>query len=145
MAEYSATFTLTTPGGTITLNSGSSDEYYLDPDACDGLDQAPIRAPRDKAPRTHGGIVHSFYKDARPVTLAGVLHNRTGTVAARNTMEDSLRTALDSILQANGTLTWTPTGGGARSLTVRCEIPLKTSGYFLKRFIFGLVAANPNF
>lgn len=145
MAEYSVVFTLTTPGPDITFNAGTGDEYYLDPNRCSGLDGVGIRAPVDNKPQTDGGIVFPFYKTARHVVLAGLLLNRTGTAAARNTMEDNLRTALESILAADGTLTWTPSGGSLRTLTVRNELPFESNGGWLKSFSFGLVAATPTF
>jgi hypothetical protein len=143
MAEYSCVFTLTTPGGTITFNSGSGDEYVLNPEQCSGLDQAPLRTPSDDRPQTDGALVFNRKRKARFPVLAGILLNRTGTATARNTMENNLRTALESIEGANGTLAWTPTGGSARSLTVRSEIPLECPGGFVKSFMFGLIAANP--
>ena len=145
MAEYSTTFTLTTPGGVVTFNAGSGDEYLLDPAQCQGLDGATLRTPIDDKPQTDGGIVFPFYKTARHIILAGTLVNRTGTIAARNTMENTINTALNSILAADGTLGWTPSGGAAKTLTVRHEIPFTTQGYWLKTFVLGLVSANPVF
>ncbi len=145
MAEYSVAFTLTTPSSTVTFNAGSGDEYFLDPDQCAGLDMAPVRASVDDMPGASGGLVHTALKGARHVTFSGWLVNRTGTPAARNTMENTLRAALESIMAANGTLAWTPSGGSARSLTVRCDVGLTTQGTWLKVFLFGLVAANPDF
>jgi hypothetical protein len=144
MAEYSATFTLTTPGPDITFNDGSGDDYFLDPQQCDGLDMAPVRSTVDDRPQTAGGIVHDAFLGARIVILAGVILNTTGTAANRNTMEDNLRSALEAILTADGTLAWTPSGASARSLTVRCLIPLKTTGAWQKSFQFALVAADPD-
>lgn len=148
MAEYSVQFTLTTPGPDITFNAGTGDEYFLDPQMCSGLDGAPYRVTVDDAPQDDGGIVFDGFKGPRHVVLGGVLLNRTGTAAARNTMEDNLVAALDSIVSADGTLAWTPSGGSARSLTVRAEIPVAFptwAGYaFTKQFVFGLVAADPD-
>lgn len=145
MAEYSGTSTLTTPGPDITFNAGSGDEYRLDPEMCSGLDMAPLRVPVDDAPQTDGGIVHDGFYGAWPFVLGGEFLNRTGTAAARNTMEENLRLALHAIVRADGTYSWTPSGQSARSLTVRAYVPsLSVSGGYHKRFLISLVAATPS-
>lgn len=138
--EYTAPATLVTPGPDITFNGG---DYQLDPDRCSGLDQAPLRTVIDPKPQTDGGLIHANLRDVRRITLGGVFG--TTDASARNTLEASLLAALEAIEEADGTLTITPTGQSAKVLTVRCEIPLSTSGYVLKGFLFGLVAVNPNF
>lgn len=155
MADFSVSYVLTTPGGTITFNSTGTDdfnvygsnEYYITDGQ--GLDAAPIRAPIDNAPQADGGLVHNFWKGPRHIVLEGALIIRSTHVqntirSLRNSMEAALLTALESILQADGTLAWTPAGQGARSLTVRNEIPCEFSGIELKTFTFGLVAENPD-
>ena len=75
-------------------------------------------------------------QDSYPsILIAGT--NGKGSVAAM----------MESILRADGTLTYTPTGAGARSLTVRHDIPLEfrhVENYLLISFTFGLVAAEPD-
>ena len=159
MADVAVPYTLTTPGGTISFNPtgidkfnmlGGPDEYYIT--RAPGLDGAPIRAPVDNAPQTHGGLVHPFYKGPRRVVVEGFLAIRSTRIqdnvrVIRNEMEEDLRVALESILQANGTLAWTVElagGPDARSLTVRNEIPLECDGIEQKTFTFGLIAANPD-
>lgn len=146
MAQANATYTLTTPGGTITLN-GTGDRYFID--SVEGLDGAPIRAPIDNRPLTDGGLVHDFFLGPRLITFEGTIiidsqTTESGYLSQRNTMEANLLTALNSILRANGTLAWTPQGQSARSLTVRNNVELRVAGKWLKTFIFGLVAADPN-
>ncbi len=145
MAEFSAVYTLTTPGPDITFNSGT-DVYYLQ--NIQGLDGPAIRAPIDSRPQTHGGLVHPFLYGPRHMSIEGVLHvtsatTEAGYVGARNTMETNLLAALASIIRADGTLTWTPTGGTAKSLIVRHDVPCQFNGAWQKAFIFGLVAADP--
>ena len=139
--NYSAPASL----GSITFNAGSGDEYLLDPASCAGLDMAPIRAPVDDKPQADGGLLFPFLLGPRRVTLGGWLVNRTGTAASRQTMEDNLISALTAIIASDGTFTITPVGSGAKSLTVRCEIPVLFAGPFQKTFVFGLIAANPAF
>ena len=57
---------------------------------------------------------------------------------------DALVAALDAILRADGTFTWTPPGQTAHSLTVRCDVPATFTGSYRKEFMFGLVAADPD-
>jgi hypothetical protein len=64
-------------------------------------------------------------------------------------MEENLIDALESIRAGvgDGTLSWTPGGLAARSLTVNSEVPVEfsaTDDYHLKHFTFGLVAADPD-
>lgn len=158
MADISATYTLATPGGTITLNSGDlkdgTDKYWLS--NIQGLDGTSIRAPIDNVPYGDGGIVHDFWKGPRHVVFEGTLVTESvgfpsvgdDCITVQNAMEAALITALESTLRADGTLTWTPLGQGARSLTVRHDVTLEFSAaenYAIKNFTFGLVAADPAF
>lgn len=154
MADLTCTYTLTTPGGTIIFNDGdlnTNDDLYWISDI-QGLDGAPIRAPFDNAPQTHGGLVHNFWKGPRHINMEGVIFIQSVPLGAaclveRNDMEEDLRVALESILQSDGTLAWQPAGQGARSLTVRNEIPLDYTpqeNYALMAFTFGLIAADPD-
>lgn len=150
MAEIgSIVYTLVTPWGTITFNAATGDQYRLSTDST-GLDGAPLRTQVDDAPQTDGGLVHNFYKGARHVTLIGQLRVISTTVpasviAARNTLEDNLIAACESIIRADGTLSFTRTGGTIRHLTVRCDmLPTFSGSGPVKSFALGLVAANPN-
>lgn len=147
MAEFSAIYTLTTPANDPVFNAASGDTYILT--AIRGLDGAPIRAPVDDAPQTDGGIVHPFRLGPRHVTAEGFILIRSAAteaafVTARNTLESALIAALEAIRNADGTLTWTPTGGAGKTLsTLRHDSPCEFSGAWIKTFVFGLVAANP--
>ena len=70
LAEFSLPYVLSTPGGTITFNSGA-DTYYLQ--NVTGLDGAPIRAPIDNRPQAHGGLVHRALLGPRHITFDGML------------------------------------------------------------------------
>ena len=154
MADVGAIHTLSTPGGTIIFNNGDlhtlTDLYWIQ--EIDGLDGAPRRAPVDPRPLTHGGLVHPFWKGPREFIVEGVILIQSNPVGdacrtARNSMEAALITALDSILAANGTWSWTPIGLSGRSLTVRNQdkVDFKhQEDYALLGFTFGLIAANPD-
>jgi hypothetical protein len=143
MAEYSCPITLATGAGTITFN-GTGDVYMLVPEQCDGLDSPETRVNVDDRPQIHGGIKFPTLKKARHIVLAGYLLPASNEADDRNAMEDALLAALDSILDTDGTLTQTPSGGSSRSLTVQSTIGLKCVGGYLKTFSFGLVAADPD-
>lgn len=157
MADLCVAYTLETDGGTIILNEGSlmdgNDKFWLT--GITGLDQAPLRTPQDSVPFGDGGLVYNFWKTARHPVFEGVLITESAgwpslgasSVIVQNDLENDLITALDSILRADGTLTWTPQGQSGRSLTVRSEVPCEfspTDDYLMKHFVFGLVAANPD-
>jgi hypothetical protein len=140
MAEFSAPATLVTPAGTIAFNpAAGGDGYYLT--AVHGLGQAPLRATVDDKPQAAGGIVHPFLRGARRITAEGFILPVVGSGLV--TAMDALTAALESIEQADGTWSWTPTGGSAKSLTVRCEIAVDYDSARPKTFAFGLVAGDP--
>jgi hypothetical protein len=143
VSEINAPASLSTPGGTISFNATGSATYYFFT-ALSGLDQAPLRVTIDPKPQAAGAILHPFLRDARHATFEGlVVADSTST---RNTMCDALVAALESIEQADGTYSWTPTGQSTKTLTVRCDIPVsfpESRGPAVKTFMFGLVAANP--
>lgn len=155
MADLACVYTLSTPAGSVlfnngTLGSGSTDDLYWISEI-EGLDGPSIRAQVDNAPQAHGGIVHTFWKGPRHVTIQGSILVQSvpwggDCRGVQNVMEDDLREALDSILQADGTLSWMPEGMGTitRSLTVRNDIRVDFSpqeNYLIKGFVFGLVSA----
>lgn len=145
MAEHSLVYTLATPGGTVQTNTGSA---HLRLGGVQGLDGAPIRAPIDNRPQTHGGLVHRFLLGPRHMTFNGQVYvsgaaSEAAYLSARNGVIDAWETALLSILGSDGTLSWTPSGGSLKHLYVRHDQPLETTGSWLKELVFGLVAASP--
>lgn len=149
MTDIAAVYTLTTPGGTITFNDGAEDQYYIT--SIRGLESGIIRAPIDSMPQTDGAIIHDFFFGQQSIIIDGFFFITSSRVmntilAQRNAMTNTLRTALNSILRADGTLAWTPLGQGAESLTVRYEVPLQPDhidNYLNRSFSFGLVSGSP--
>lgn len=140
--EWSCPWELTTPGGTITFNEASGDVYILDPTRCSG-DMPSQRITIDPSPRTPGAILHGGYAGEWPFVLAGTMFcGSTGTAAGRNALEDALIAALESIRDADGTLEQTPSGGSARSVSVRLQIPVAFQEAWVKTFVFGLVSGD---
>ena len=154
MADLSTTYTLAAPGGTIVFNNGDlndgTDLYWIL--EIEGLDGAEARLQVDNAPQADGGIIHTGWKTPRHITFNGKLMIFSvpfgwDCTAALNTMEENLRIATDSMIRADGTLTWQPDGLPTHSLTVRREIKVDYSpqdNYMTRGFVFGLVAADPD-
>lgn len=155
MPDLAVPYVLATPGGTITFNDGSADQFYIT-DIPQGLVQAPVRAPQDDVAFGDGGLSYNFWKGARHILIEGIFLVTSvacgpSMVAIWNQMEDDLLTALDSIVGLDtdtGTLTWTPSGLSARALTVRSEVALECppdQNYLVRAFHFGLLSDSPDF
>jgi hypothetical protein len=145
MSEINAPATLTTPAGTVSFNPASPTSNYYFLTNVDGLDQAPVRATVDDKPQADGGILYTSLRGARHITIEGLVVSASG-VSNRGTMCDALLAALDSIVDADGSWAWTPSGQTEHALTVRGDVAVKYSGGGgggPKSFIFGLVAADP--
>lgn len=155
MADVSAAYTLTTSGGNIVFNNGvlgdGTDKFWLT--SVQGLDGPVIRAPVDLVPFGDGGIVHTFWKGPRRPVFDGMLLIESSTSQAlcqtlREDLAADLSAALDSIITSSGSLSWTPAGQAAQTLTVYNEIGYSISysdNYAVANFNFGLVseAADP--
>jgi hypothetical protein len=155
MADYSTTYTLSTGGGTIVFNDGQlgggslDDLYWIA--TVNGLDGPTIRTVFDDVPYGDGGLIHKFWKGPRHVIIEGALvvqsvpFGNTQCQEILNGMEAALNAALDSILQTDGTLAWTPTGGNPSSLAVRYEVSLDIQpqeNYALRSFNLGLISGS---
>lgn len=151
MADVSCEYLLSTGGGNITFNDGTlgdgTDKYWLS--AINGLDGPSIRAPVDLVPFGDGGIIHTFRKGPRRVTFDGMLliessNSQADCQRLRNDLAADLEDALDAILDSAGTLSWTPAGQSAQSLSVFNEIGLAinySDNYAVATFSFGLISA----
>lgn len=139
----------------ITINDVGADCLLTDFDEGDiqGLDGAPIRSQIDPQGQQSGGIVHSKFLGARIITFTGKVSivsvdgSEPLYAAAVNAVESAAVSALEGILNTPSTLSWTPTGGGGRSISVTYGTEggeIKFSGNMLdRRFTFTLVAASP--
>lgn len=149
MSEFGAPATLSTPLGSIDFNTRDDQEYFIT--NITGLDGESLRTPEDDAPGTDGGIVHDFWATARHITIEGHFLMDPALsfyqqIVQRNAMMDDLRKKCRSIKRADGTWSWTPSGGSTFNLTVRCDLqPLYTGEGVLKTFVFGLVAEDPDY
>lgn len=139
MPGYSDITTLVTGAGTITFNATSGNTYLVDPARCSGLiGTGEIRNPVDNRGQQSGFLLHDFFEKGARGVVAGVII--ADTVANRNTMQDTLKTALRSILTTTGTLNFSGGSSLAVQFELGCDFPV-LSGH-VKLFQFGLVAAT---
>lgn len=138
--EFSVPYTLETPRGTLTFNDTASGSYYW-LNGIDGMDGAAVRTNVDVKPQRDGAILHNSYLGARTIVLTGQVV--AGSFETRRTMLDDLAAHVVSILRANGTLRFTPTGGSARQLTVRAFDKAVVRGGVVKEFQLTLLAPDP--
>ena len=136
------------------LSSETSDRLVLEEDGVVGLDGRPIRAEIDDQGQSDGGIVHPKLWAARVIVFKGGTNIRSvpqgmnaAYFTALNNLEASVISALEGILNTPSALTWTPTGGSGKSITVTYgnvggEIQF-TGSMMEKKFSFALVAADP--
>lgn len=156
MADVVTQYTLATPGGTIIFNNGtlrSLDDLYWTAKVR-GLDSPRLRTNEDDAPQTHGSIIHNTFKGSRYPAFEGDILIQSVPLgsacqAASNVMETALKTALESILApVDGTLSWTPLGESAKSLSVNYWVGLEVdpvNNYATRYFTFGLIAGSPDY
>lgn len=155
MADVGVQYVLTTPDGTITFNQftdpfNGQDQFYLS--EIRGLGAPALRTPFDNIPLGDGGLIHDFWKGPRHITMDGTILVQStqvmdSIVVIRNSMEEDLTAALESILRANGTLVFTPQGLAQRTFTVNYEVPLEfvhSNNYLSLDFSFGLIAGEPD-
>lgn len=155
MADIGVVYTLTTPGGTVLFNDATdpfagADQFYIT--EIRGLGAPALRTPIDNVPLGDGGLIHNFWKGPRHIGIEGTIlvqsvRVENSIVVIRNDMEDELSNALESILRADGTLSFAPQGEGTRTYTVRYEVGVEYvhgNNYHSLDFSFGLVAGEPD-
>lgn len=153
MPDVASVYTLTTPDDDITFNDfelfTEEDGYWLND--IQGLDESDLRVPIFNKPVTHGSrVLPGFFTGLSPAFVGEYVIQSTQVMdeirAIRNTMRRSLRDALRSIIDADGTLAWAePVVGDTIncSLTVRYREKLTTgfeSNFAQKTFAFSLVS-----
>lgn len=151
MADVAVQHTMVTPAGTVVFNDGSLDQYYLN--ATPGLDGVPARVAVSKVPYGHGARWHAGWRDGRRFQPTGTLliqstRVQNEIVEIRNDMEETLRAAHESLLDGDGTWSWTPLGGTERTLVIyRDEQEVAythVDNYAAVDFTFGLIAPDPD-
>lgn len=143
--------------GGLTINAAAGDCLFTDFEEGQilGLDGAPIRKQIDPQGQSEGGIVHPGFLGARVITFQGKVLIRSVPegasaltyAAAVNVVEAAATAALEAQLNAATSLSWTPSGGAARSISCTYGVAggeFQPSGNMVdRRFSFQLVAADP--
>src|SRR6266542_5728682 len=107
MAEVGIPYTLTTPAGDLVFNVYDANGYLRLSDI-GGLDSASLRTVIDPIPQGDGVIVSNSFQGGVTPVLQG--HIVASDLTQRRSLEDALKRKLASILRADGTLKWPPTG-----------------------------------
>lgn len=138
--EFSAPATITSGAGSITANG---DLDWLRFTELADADAAELRTPVDNKPQQDGIIDYPILKGAIYPRISGYI--KASTVASRNGFEDTLKTILNGMLTAPGTLSITQTGQATRTLAVRYSMPLQLAPEdgIIHKFSFGLRSTEP--
>lgn len=144
--------------GSVIINNSSTTTNSLitdfDEGSITGLDGAPVRRQIDNKGQTSGGIafgrglfgprIVTFTGKLAIVTVDGV--DPLSLWAAINTLEAATVSALESVINSTTNLSWTPTGGAARSLPCQYGTQggeIQFSGNMAdRRFTFTLVSES---
>lgn len=142
--EASIKYTIVSPtGARAVLNDKSDPDFcgYLDgEDAISGIDSPEIRDTYADLVEAEGGLGGTNFFSRRPIVMNGIVTPTSAT--DRNTKLGKLMAATDA-RYADGTLTWTPSGGEPVFVKFRRQLPFRATGGFNKKFQIGLVANDP--
>lgn len=130
-------------GARAVLNDPSDPDFvgYLDgEEALSGIDSPEVRDSYADWADRDGGISGTNHYSRRPIVMNGRVHPTSA--ADRNQKLGKLMAATDA-RSADGTLTWTPSGGQPVFLKYRRQLPFRAKGGFNKEFQLGLVANDP--
>jgi hypothetical protein len=140
----------------LTINHASADCLHTDFEEGQilGLDGAPVRRQIDPRGQAEGGIAFPALLAHRIITFQGKVLIRSvetssdaGYMAAVNAVEAAATSALEGVLNTPTTLSWTPTGGSAKSISCLYGVPggeFQPTGNMLDRsFTFQLLATDP--
>lgn len=143
--EFAAVHTLVSPSGfRAVFNSPADSDYIgalLGDDAITGLDSPTIRPVTVAKTQADGAYQGYNFHGERPITMRPTISR--SSVAARNVASSKLRKVLNDCMIADGTLTWTPTGGISHFVRVRKNAEYREAGGVIKVGFFGLMAADP--
>jgi hypothetical protein len=142
------------PGFTINNEAEEVDALVLGENGIVGLDGAPIRRQVQPRGEASGGLVHGAFYAARVVQWSGKVLIQSVDWAltpefltAINTLQNTVKSGLASILNADYTLNWTETGQSPSSLVLRYGMPggeIQFSGTMLDMiWRFTTVSSDP--
>lgn len=142
--EASIKYTFVGPSGArAVINDPSDPDFvgYLDGDeAISGIESPELRDSYADLADKDGGMAGTNFYSRRPIVMNGKVFPTSA--ADRNTKLGKLMAATDARF-ADGTLTWTPSGGEPVFVKFRRQLPFRAKGGFNKEFMLGLVCADP--
>ena len=131
-------------GSFTALSSASADYLALDPASCTGLGDPALRTTVYDAPGEDGELVYPAKSGQHIITMVGDLivtstgySAETGYFAAVDTLYNSLKTALDVMKAAPGSLV---TPGGTINVWKYAPLEEAWLNYWACRVTFGLIA-----
>lgn len=132
--------TISQIGAFTALSPDAGDWLHLDPEACQGGDDAPLRTPTQQVPGGDGVYVSPPLDDAWILTLVGALTitsagDESGYFAAEDALLASLKGALDDLKTAPDDLVHS---GGTLSVWKNAAIVGSRAG-LIKTVTFGLI------
>lgn len=143
-SEASIKYEIVGPTGVrAVLNDPSDPDFcgYLDgEEAITGIDSPELRDSFTEMAAQDGSVPGNSYVPRRPIVMNGRVIPTSA--ADRNAKLGKLQAATDARF-ADGTLSWTPSGGEPVFLKFRRQLPFRSKGGFNKEFILGLVANDP--
>jgi hypothetical protein len=118
IANWSTLEDLTTPLGTLSLNTASGSRYLVLNDRCDG--GADLRTTFDNIPQSDGQLNHTQYMTGYKMRLAIALWDGDDPACgqAAQGMLDELGAHIDALRNPTGTtrIVWTPEGYASRMI-----------------------------
>lgn len=143
-SEASIPYTFVSPTGVrAVLNDPTDPDFcgYLDgEEALTGIDSPEVRDSFAEYAENDGALAGTNWRGRRPITMSGRV---IPTSAADRNLKLGKLEAATAAFSADGTLTWTPSGGEPVFLKFRRQLPFRTKGGFNKEFQIGLVANDP--
>jgi hypothetical protein len=148
--SYERISSIQTPSGNIPCNTGSGDEFFIDPRRSDGLGGSEIRAQIDERGQDHGWLFPApFLKAGQQIALHCIVVIRSagtdpGYRTARDAFIDDAKTKLYSTLASTGTLVVGASSiTGVRAKVVSPPISEPQLGPDWKSMLVVLVSATP--
>ena len=142
--EIQAAVAAETPARAVAvLNDPSDPDFcgYLDgEEAISGIDSPEIRDSYADLVEQDGGIGATNFYSRRPIVMNGKV--LPISAADRNAKLGKLMAATEA-RSADGTLSWTPTGGEPVFAKFRRQLPFRAKGGFNKDFQIGIVCNDP--
>lgn len=131
---------ITDIGAFSSVNLDGSDSLILLRERCSGMEDADYDPVVKDAPGQDGVLLFPSFERGQPIILGGLLNVVSGEYfAGAETLEASIISALDAMIDAADDLVWTGGGGGTLSVFKKSKyVASQENG--LRYCQFGLIA-----